>query len=161
MNRINVYTDQQDDPYGPMRPVFAGWFDLDTAEAFDEDTRWDGSNNISVPTGSQWGHQKLFRTAKGRWVLHSWSQWQGSTPHWGFVSEGSARDWLLENDHDDAVKKHFGEIEPERGPGRPEVGKPINVRLGDELLAAVDAKAERLGVPRAEVIRTILADQLA
>lgn len=44
--------------------------------------------------------------------------------------------------------------------GRPEVGKPINVRLGDELLAAVDEKAQRLGVSRAEVIRTILADQL-
>jgi metal-responsive CopG/Arc/MetJ family transcriptional regulator len=44
--------------------------------------------------------------------------------------------------------------------GRPEIGQPINVRLGDELLAAVDAKAQRLGMSRAEVIRTVLARQL-
>ena len=44
--------------------------------------------------------------------------------------------------------------------GRPEIGQPINVRLGDELLAAVDAKAQRLGTSRADMIRMILADQL-
>jgi hypothetical protein len=43
----------------------------------------------------------------------------------------------------------------------PEIGQPINVRLGDELLAAVDAKAHRLGYSRAEVIRLILSDALA
>lgn len=42
--------------------------------------------------------------------------------------------------------------------GRPEIGKPINVRLGDDLLEAVDARAERLGYSRAEVVRTILDD---
>ena len=45
--------------------------------------------------------------------------------------------------------------------GRPEIGHPINIRLGDELLAAVDAKAARLGVSRAELIRMLLTDQLA
>jgi hypothetical protein len=45
--------------------------------------------------------------------------------------------------------------------GRPEIGQPINIRLGDELLAAVDAKAHRLGISRAELIRTLLADRLA
>jgi hypothetical protein len=44
--------------------------------------------------------------------------------------------------------------------GRPEIGHPINVRLGDELLTAVDAKAHRLGQSRAGLIRTILADYL-
>jgi predicted DNA binding CopG/RHH family protein len=44
--------------------------------------------------------------------------------------------------------------------GRPEIGQPINVRLGDDLLAAVDAKAKQRGTPRAEIIREILADQL-
>jgi metal-responsive CopG/Arc/MetJ family transcriptional regulator len=44
--------------------------------------------------------------------------------------------------------------------GRPEIGQPVHIRLGDELLAAVDAKAERLGYSRAETIRTILADHL-
>lgn len=45
--------------------------------------------------------------------------------------------------------------------GRPEIGQPINIRLGDDLLAAVDAKARSIGISRAEVIRTILADNLA
>jgi metal-responsive CopG/Arc/MetJ family transcriptional regulator len=42
--------------------------------------------------------------------------------------------------------------------GRPEIGQPINVRLGDELLAAIDARADRMGYSRAEVIRMLLAD---
>jgi metal-responsive CopG/Arc/MetJ family transcriptional regulator len=32
------------------------------------------------------------------------------------------------------------------------------VRLGDELLAAIDARADRMGYSRAEVIRMLLAD---
>jgi predicted transcriptional regulator len=44
--------------------------------------------------------------------------------------------------------------------GRPEIGAPINIRLGDDLLAAVDAIAEQRGTSRAVLIRTILADQL-
>jgi metal-responsive CopG/Arc/MetJ family transcriptional regulator len=37
--------------------------------------------------------------------------------------------------------------------GRPEVGTPINVRLGTDLLAEVDTYAKRLDTSRAEVIR--------
>lgn len=40
--------------------------------------------------------------------------------------------------------------------GRPEVGKPINIRLGDELLAEVDAWAEGQGIKRAEAIRQLV-----
>jgi metal-responsive CopG/Arc/MetJ family transcriptional regulator len=45
--------------------------------------------------------------------------------------------------------------------GRPEIGQPINVRLGDELLAAVDRMADRQGLSRAEMIRLILSDYFA
>lgn len=44
--------------------------------------------------------------------------------------------------------------------GRPEIGQPINVRLGDDLLAAIDAKADRRGCSRAEMIRELLADAM-
>lgn len=44
--------------------------------------------------------------------------------------------------------------------GRPEIGQPINVRLGDELLAAIDAKAARAGMSRAETIRMLLAEAM-
>jgi metal-responsive CopG/Arc/MetJ family transcriptional regulator len=40
--------------------------------------------------------------------------------------------------------------------GRPEVGKPVNVRLGDELLAQVDAYAEIESIKRAEAIRQLV-----
>lgn len=40
--------------------------------------------------------------------------------------------------------------------GRPEIGQPINIRLGDELLAKVDAFAETYEISRAEAIRRML-----
>lgn len=40
--------------------------------------------------------------------------------------------------------------------GRPEVGRPVNVRLGDELLAQVDAYATAEGIKRAEAIRQLV-----
>jgi metal-responsive CopG/Arc/MetJ family transcriptional regulator len=40
--------------------------------------------------------------------------------------------------------------------GRPEIGTPINVRLGDELLAEVDAYALAEGIKRAEAIRQLV-----
>lgn len=40
--------------------------------------------------------------------------------------------------------------------GRPEIGTPINVRVGDDLLADIDARAYSLGVSRASLIRSML-----
>lgn len=40
--------------------------------------------------------------------------------------------------------------------GRPEIGAPINVRLGNDLLAEVDAYAAELGFSRAEAIRQLV-----
>jgi antitoxin component of RelBE/YafQ-DinJ toxin-antitoxin module len=44
--------------------------------------------------------------------------------------------------------------------GRPEIGQPINVRLGDELLAEIDAEAKRCGMSRAQILRMLLAEAL-
>lgn len=41
--------------------------------------------------------------------------------------------------------------------GRPEIGQPINVRLGDELLASVDKMALAYGWSRAMAIRHLIA----
>ena len=49
--------------------------------------------------------------------------------------------------------------EPRR-PGRPEVGQPINIRLGDDLLAKVDAVAAESGQTRAQTIRRLVASAL-
>lgn len=40
--------------------------------------------------------------------------------------------------------------------GRPHVGTPINIRLGDELLSRVDAFAAREQIKRAEAIRRLV-----
>ena len=70
-----------------------------TAE-WGEKTRWDGHNHVSVATGSQWEHERLYRSRKGRYYIEHFSQWQGSTPRAEWVSLESAAAWLLANEHD-------------------------------------------------------------
>jgi hypothetical protein len=155
MTRINVY--RYDDEDGK---ILDGWFDPDKAENIVDDTRWDGNNSVSVHASDRFAHEALYRTAKGRWVLHRWSQRQGSVPTYEFITDDTARTWLLKNDSDDIVEKYFGEIEEERGPGRPEVGKPINVRLGDDLLARVDERAKAEGKTRADMLRDLVSQAI-
>lgn len=155
MARTNIY--REDDYEGK---VLEGWFDLETAEEFAEATHWDGQNMVSSIAANRYGHEALYRTKKGRWVLHTWSQWVGSEPTYAFISDEQAQAWLLKCERDAAVEKYFGELEEESGPGRPEIGKPINVRLGDDLQARVDAAA----LPdekRAATIRRLLEKALA
>jgi hypothetical protein len=137
------------------------WFDEAKATAYKADTYWDGHNSVDVNTNDQFTHQVLYHTAGGRWVLHTWSQWQGARPTYEFVDPGVARDWLIKNDEAAAASQHFGDVEDERGPGRPEIGRVVNVRLGDELLAAVDAEATRREMPRAAVLRELVEAGLA
>jgi hypothetical protein len=56
--------------------------------------------------------------------------------------------------HDAAVEECFGPIEPERGPGRPPIGRPIQARLPDGLLDRLDTFAGELN--RAEAVRILL-----
>lgn len=139
---------------------FIGWFDRAKAEEFGEATRWDGSNHVSLATGSQWDHEILYRTAGGRWVLHRWSQWQGRPESYRFVSDAKAREWLLLNEQDEAAERYFGEIEEERGPGRPEIGPAVMIRLPEEMIAQLDEMAQRVEVSRAEIVRRMLAEAL-
>ena len=86
------------------------WFDVDTAECWEEDTWFDGNNHISSATGSQWDHQELYRTKNGKWVLRSWSQWQGSKESWKQISDKQAQKWLVTNSHYDAISVEKQEI---------------------------------------------------
>lgn len=79
------------------------WFDGAKAKRWDESTTWNGNNHISDATGSQWDHEQLYRTAKGMWVLHCWSQWQGSRATYEIIDETSAIGWLIDNGHGDDV----------------------------------------------------------
>jgi hypothetical protein len=68
--------------------------------SWEEDTRFNGSNHISVATGSQWTHETLYRSRKGRYYVEHTSQWEGSTPHAEWVSPEEAARWLLANGHE-------------------------------------------------------------
>lgn len=68
--------------------------------SFDETTRWDGRNHISVATSSQWEHETLYQSAKGRYYVEHRSQWQGSTPSARWVEPAEAAAWLLMNEHE-------------------------------------------------------------
>lgn len=83
------------------------WFETSSAECFAEDTRWDGNNHISVATGSQWEHEELYLTRGGAWILHSWSQWQGSRSHYTEISADTARRWLIDQGAHEAVERLF------------------------------------------------------
>ena len=74
---------------------------IDTSKAsksWDESTFWDGNNHCSSATGSQWSHQKLYRSRKGRYYIEHTSQWQGSRAHAEWVSREEAARWLLTNE---------------------------------------------------------------
>lgn len=154
MSRINIYNT---DEYGER--TLEGWFDPRKATRYDSDREWDGNNMVSVVTRSQWVDEFLYRTPGGRWVLnHDATRYCNGPDTYSFITPAEAREWLIRSEgNDEAVAQWFGEIEEERGPGRPEVGKPINVRLGDELLAWVDAEAGRIGKTRSDTLRDLVA----
>ena len=68
------------------------------SNTWEEETYWDGNNNCSQATHSQWGHQQLYRSRKGRYYIESWSNWQGSVPRAEWVSHQEATRWLLEQE---------------------------------------------------------------
>jgi hypothetical protein len=149
VSRINVYRyPDESDSFGET--VRVGHFDGEKA------LRWDDRDPISGNgSGGPGRGQAVWRTSGGRWVLEHWTSWQGERDRYEFITDEAAREWLLANDCDKAVTEYFGEIEEERGPGRPSVGEPINVRLG-ELLGRVDAFAAEGGVTRAEAVRQLV-----
>jgi hypothetical protein len=69
-------------------------------ESWNEARFWDGRNHVSKATGSQWTHERLYKTRKGRYWVERWSQWQGVRPTAEWLSERDAARWLLANDHE-------------------------------------------------------------
>ena len=73
------------------------WFDLDGSQCWEEGTRWDGANHVSLATGSQWDHQTLYRTKKGRFILRDWSNRQGEGESYEVISPREGVLWLVRN----------------------------------------------------------------
>lgn len=87
---------------------------LDTKNAtqsWEEATRWDGNNHISVPTGSQWKHETLYRSRKGRYYLEFTSNMQGFSPRAEWIDNHRATAWLLLNEHE--LPEELAELEQE------------------------------------------------
>lgn len=76
-----------------------GFFNPETSQEYDEGSVWNGSNHISLATGSQWDHEKLYKTKKGSWVLWHFSSWQGVLDRYEEIDEANALVWLLKNGH--------------------------------------------------------------
>lgn len=73
------------------------FFNSSKATVFEENTRWDGRNHVSLATGTQFEHETLYLTKSGNWFLYSWSQWQGSTPSCEEVDAAFAAGWMSRN----------------------------------------------------------------
>lgn len=166
MNRINIYAtgDEAYEREGNGRSTLVGHFDRDACtESIEEGQRWDGNNHLGIISGLQLSREVLLRTKKGRWVLHHDGRNEFNGPEYHrFMTDDQARDWLLRADtaeSQEAIEKYFGEIEEEVGPnigGRPAIGKKYEVRLDDETVARIDARAEQEGVSRPEMIRRLI-----
>lgn len=141
---LNIAITEADDQGGRS---LVGWFDHRKAEQFNEGSRWEGSSHVSVNTGSPRYHQRLFRTAKGRWVLNSYSSHRGGEiGHYSYIGDEQARDWLKRNNREQVM----------RGPGRPVIGGRVTIAIGDDRLAAIDAWAQAREISRGEAVRQLL-----
>ena len=60
----------------------------------------DGKNLVSLATGSQWDHETLYRSRRGRYYIEHYSQWEGSVPDAEWISNEEAARWLLKMGHD-------------------------------------------------------------
>jgi hypothetical protein len=78
------------------------WFDPEAAVKVSETTFWNGNNHISRATRSQWNHEALYITRKGRMVLNHWSQWQGSVESYIEISVDQAAQWLIQVEQTEA-----------------------------------------------------------
>ena len=80
-------------------------------QSWEEATYHDGNNFISKATGTQWDHETLYCSRRGRyWVEHT-SQWQGRMPRAEWISNHSAAQWLLANGHE--LPKDLAALETE------------------------------------------------
>lgn len=143
----------QHDPAAEQPYRRAGWFTEERATYWHGAKQvFDGANRADVNTHDQNRGEGLYRTAQGRWVLRTWSNWQGENDTFRYVDDDTARSWLIFNGEDAAAKEHFGDIEEERGPGRPEIGGAALIRFGDQL-EPLDAWAKAHSMTRAEAAR--------
>jgi hypothetical protein len=88
----------------------SSWFDADSATYFKEETYHDGRNWISKATGSQWNHECLIITAKKRFILSQFSDYQGSKDVREIISKEQAVEWLIRNEYYDECEEAYADL---------------------------------------------------
>lgn len=135
----------------------ATWFDRDRATKYDESTRWDGNNHVSMATGSQWDHEALYLTASGRYILNRWSQWEGCADTYCEITEAEAIAWLLAQGHEDAVPQE--EVDA-REVGAGETPRRT-IRIADDMWQRVQERARGEGTDASELVRRLLGEYMS
>ena len=95
-NHNNTTTQQHSMKYKMHDGTFT-----DTSKAlskWEEGTRFDGRNNVSLATGTQWEHETLYLSSRGRYYIERGSQWAGSIGSAEYISETDAVRWLMQNE---------------------------------------------------------------
>jgi len=82
------------------------WFDPEAADHYDEISIFNGSNHISMATGTQFDHECIYRTKSGKYILHKYSQWQGKMDTFVQVSKEEAARWFAKQ----GIKDHPEEL---------------------------------------------------
>ena len=90
-------------------------FDLDAAENWEEDVAFDGHNWVSRATGSEWKHERLWRSEDGEFFLEVW--WGRNTlAEWCGVPTQQAVKWLF-TQGETADARRFRALAGEDGEG--------------------------------------------
>lgn len=176
MTKIAVYRyNESNEPVGAE-----GWFTLEDAEALPEADAMTAERHAQGTRGRQpvrGDLETLYRTGERRWVLKvaghlgDGGRWvdhetdanpayMGDTPRYRFLDDVEAIDWLTRNHYGDRIQDWLPDLPDERGPGRPEIGGRVQLRLG-KLLPSVDAYAAERSCSRAEAVRLLVLAGLA
>lgn len=173
MPRITVH---RYDPDGNQVEA-VGWFDTERAEAVEEADPMTGARFAQLKKRGQsarFVRETLYRTHNGRWVHKEtahigpdgkWvddendaSPQLGQPRRYRFLTDAEALAWLANHSHQKHIDRFFHDVRT--GPGRPEIGQPVQVRLG-ELLPLVDEWAAERDCSRAEAVRRLVQTGLA
>jgi len=68
------------------------------SQSWDEGLEWNGSNQISRATRSQWAHETLYRSRKGRFYKICVSNYADAHTHAEWVDDREAVVWMLVNE---------------------------------------------------------------
>lgn len=77
------------------------WFDLSKAKEYQENEYWNGTNNISCATGSQWEHEYVYVTPSGKFILNKFSNYQGTRETYELISKEDAAKWFAKQSFED------------------------------------------------------------